>query len=488
LKRIVGIPALVALAAAACEPTSTETAVARAGDYNFTVAQVVELLGPLEELPNQPEIVAELANVWIDYTLLADASLTDPDYGSVDVSYLVEQQAQAEMVVALGDSMIRPDTAISEDALRDLFSREAPGLRVRARHILLGIPPQASQAQRDSVRSRIDELLARVRAGEDFAELARSFSQDRGSGPQGGDLGEFGLGDMVRPFEEAAFALEPGEVSEPVETPYGFHLIKVEEKIVPTFEDSAEDFRMQMQARRFQEAESVYVAGILESSGLEVVEGAGQLAMDIATDAQARLVPRVVPGQLSPRALARPLVRFEGGMLTVEDFLAYLEVRPQLVQSVAQATPAVVEDQLLTGLAEQKMFVRAARDAGLERSPEQLDSLAVEVRSGLAQSAEVLGFRAIVVPEGMTPDEAVQASVRQTLRGIVSGSLDGIPLGPLNLALRRGVRWEIIDSAVQDAVNRIEEIRGPLADTTLQAPLPAAPDSGALPADTASGA
>lgn len=79
-------------------------------------------------------------------------------------------------------------------------------------------------------RAKIEDILKRARAGEDFAALAREYSQDRGSKPEGGELGWFGRGVMIKPFEDAAFALKPGEVSGVVETVFGYHIIQVEER------------------------------------------------------------------------------------------------------------------------------------------------------------------------------------------------------------------------------------------------------------------
>lgn len=79
-------------------------------------------------------------------------------------------------------------------------------------------------------RAKIESVLKRARAGEDFAALAREFSTDPGSREQGGDLGWFGRGVMVKAFEENAFALKPGEISNVFETQFGFHIIKLEER------------------------------------------------------------------------------------------------------------------------------------------------------------------------------------------------------------------------------------------------------------------
>jgi peptidyl-prolyl cis-trans isomerase D len=101
--------------------------------------------------------------------------------------------------------------------------------QVRARHILLSLPADASPEQAEAVRQRALDIIARIRAGEDFATLAKELSDDPGSAANGGDLGFFARGQMAKEFEDKAFALEPGKISEPVRTDYGYHIIEVEE-------------------------------------------------------------------------------------------------------------------------------------------------------------------------------------------------------------------------------------------------------------------
>ncbi len=92
------------------------------------------------------------------------------------------------------------------------------------------VEPRASTEQADKIRPRAEAVLARVRAGENFAALAREYSQDPGSAAQGGDLGFFGRGTMVTAFEDVAFGLKVGGVSDLVRSKFGFHIIRVEEK------------------------------------------------------------------------------------------------------------------------------------------------------------------------------------------------------------------------------------------------------------------
>lgn len=101
---------------------------------------------------------------------------------------------------------------------------------VRARHILIKVDKSASNDDKAKARSKAEDILKRIKAGEDFAKLASEFSEDPGSKNKGGDLGFFPKGRMVPDFEKVAFSLKPGEVSDIVETPFGFHIIKVEEK------------------------------------------------------------------------------------------------------------------------------------------------------------------------------------------------------------------------------------------------------------------
>jgi peptidyl-prolyl cis-trans isomerase D len=102
--------------------------------------------------------------------------------------------------------------------------------QIRARHILLKIPPGASKETLEEVRKKAEEILTGIKAGEDFAKLAQSQSQDEATAGKGGDLGFFSRGTLNPALETAAFKLDPGKVSEPVLTPQGYDLIKVEEK------------------------------------------------------------------------------------------------------------------------------------------------------------------------------------------------------------------------------------------------------------------
>lgn len=123
-------------------------------------------------------------------------------------------------------SVPEPEVRLYYDRHPDFFKQPE---KVRASHILIKVDPQADSSQKAQARQQLERVQQKLAAGEDFGELAKAFSQGPSSS-RNGDLGYFGRGQMVKPFEDAAFALKAGEVSTIVETHFGYHLIKVFDK------------------------------------------------------------------------------------------------------------------------------------------------------------------------------------------------------------------------------------------------------------------
>ncbi len=124
---------------------------------------------------------------------------------------------------------VEPSIVINEADSRAYYEQNqasfAPVDSVRARHIIFMFRPDDPAEKREEQRKLITELRKRAKGGEDFAQLAQQFSQD-GAAQSGGDLGYFPRGVMVKPFEDAVFALKKGQISDVVETQFGFHLIQ----------------------------------------------------------------------------------------------------------------------------------------------------------------------------------------------------------------------------------------------------------------------
>ncbi len=449
----IGTLAAVLVAAACGDDGSSEGILARAGSHSFTVDEAVRLLAGQPDLPNDPQVVTALAGLWIDYTLLASTMAEDSTLADVDIEPMLTGRLEQEMITALRDSVILADTVITDAELREMFETQAPGAQVRARHILLGFPLQATDAQRDSVLAQAQSLRDRAAAGEDFEALARQYSQDPGSASNGGDLGFFGRNDMVEPFADAAFRLEPGEVSEVVETPMGYHVILTEEKEVPTFDDVAPLFRQQMLQQRGQRAESLYVAQMRDSANFDFQDDVTEVVRRMVED------PTV---SLARRARGRVLVRYDGGTLTVGELQTFMQGQlPEGRMRLAQAPDSLLVDNVLTGLTQRELLVERAREEGFEPQQEYVDSLTQAVRTQLGEAAEVLGLRN-VQPEGTeSMDQAIDRAVEALLRRIVSGQQDVIPLGMVATGLREEASAQVFDNAAVAVVQGVARVRGP---------------------------
>jgi hypothetical protein len=335
---------------------------------------------------------------------------------------------------------------------------------VRARHILLRVPADATPAQRDSVYALAGSLSQRARVGEDFATLARAFGQD-GSAQQGGDLGLFGRNQMVEQFEQAAFALAAGEVSDVVETPFGLHIIKVEERVEPDFENMKESFRMTAVQRRESEAEEKYIESIVAPLNVVVPEGAVANAKELAQK------PTI---QLRGRAATRALVRYDGGQLSAQEFLDMIRGWPAQQRGALAAAPDEQVKQVLEGFTRNEILVNQAKRDGLEVTAAERDSVSTEARMRLQQAAMLAGLTSIQPQDGETMTQAVERRVTGFLEAILKGEQNVVPLGPVSFSLRNQFGGEVFERAFATAAQRIEQQRGGMPAAP---PLPP-PDTG----------
>ena len=155
----------------------------------------------------------------------------------VNDEFLKEQQEQ-DLALQNFKANFDKTTVISDEEIQKYYDEHKDEFykdEVKASHILISTVDKdgkpLSEAKKKEAKKKAEEVLKKAKAGEDFAKLAEEYSDDPGSASQGGDLGYFGKGQMVKPFEEAAFALKPGQISGIVESDYGYHIIKVFDKI-----------------------------------------------------------------------------------------------------------------------------------------------------------------------------------------------------------------------------------------------------------------
>jgi peptidyl-prolyl cis-trans isomerase C len=190
----------------------------------------------------------------------------------------LRSDARVDMAITkMLDTEVATAGPVTDAEVREFYDKNPEkfkqGEQVRASHILILADEKADEATKKKARAQIDAILKRARAGEDFAALAKEHSQD-GSAQQGGDLNFFGRGSMVPPFEQAAFALKIGEISDVVTTQFGYHIIKTTERreaqTVP-LEQVTPQVKQFLTNQKRQERADAFVEGLKQRSRIEVL-------------------------------------------------------------------------------------------------------------------------------------------------------------------------------------------------------------------------
>jgi peptidyl-prolyl cis-trans isomerase C len=233
-------------APAAAVPVDPNKVVLRIGDQTLTAADFDAYIATL---PDQYRRFAmgpgkrQFAEQLIRMRLLSQAAREHKLDQKREVQLQMEIQ-QSNLLAGLMFQQIAEQQKVDDAAVQAYYDQHKNEYeQVRARHILIRVQgsPVPAEGKADltdaEALAKAQEIRKRLQGGEDFAKLAQAESYDSGSGAQGGDLGSFARGRMVPEFEKAAFSLPVGEISEPVKTPFGYHIIQVEQHEAKKLDD-----------------------------------------------------------------------------------------------------------------------------------------------------------------------------------------------------------------------------------------------------------
>lgn len=250
----------------------------------------------------------------------AKVAVTDADlqaYYQAHTDRFKQPEEAAIEYVVLDLDAVRAGIVVNEDDLKTYYkenlSQMAGKEERRARHILIAVGKDAPAAERSAAKERAQALLDQVRkAPTAFAEVAKKNSQDPGSASNGGDLGFFARGAMVKPFEDAVFGLQKDAISDVVETDFGFHIIQlteVKQPPVPSFEDKraeiAEQLKQQQAQRKYAEVAETFTNMVYEQSdSLAPVVDRLKLKLHTATGVTRTPAPGVQGALANPKLLA----------------------------------------------------------------------------------------------------------------------------------------------------------------------------------------
>ena len=462
-------PIALTLTLPGCEPG----ALAEADGRRLTVDAAAELVGRHSVLPVDSQVMGAVVELWADYTLLAARLEADTMLATLDVAPVAEVMLDDLMLERLWDADISVDTVVADEELAERFAAETPGARATASQILLLFGPEATERERDSVRSVAERLRAELAGGTDFAVLAHRSSDDPGSGARGGSLGTFERGEMLPEVDSAVFALAPGELSHPVESAIGYHILRLDRIELPHLSEVADQLRLRIRAERVAQAEAEYIAEVAGAHGFRMAADAVGTARALAAS----------PGRRLPAGAAeRDLATWEGGAYRVGDLQAGLAgAPPELLAGLAAASDEEWEETLRRQ-AKSEMLVAEARSRGLVPSPEETDSIEAATRAAIRDLARAAGLlEAFAASEaGEEAAEAdganaptsgadtpialhpappsVDEAVAEAIAALLSGERSLVPLGRAAELLRRQGSWRIHEGRIGEAVSLAREI------------------------------
>ncbi|MBW1938287.1 MAG: peptidylprolyl isomerase [Deltaproteobacteria bacterium] len=248
-----------------------ENILAQVGSYKLTLEEFevqIQSLPPQLQMAllRNPQLKEQFLDRWVDITLIAqearDKKLDqDPEIQAKIEDIMNAVLAQEFLQREMGDKV-----KVTDDEIETYYNGHKEDFAnlesVKARHILLKVPEGVNEKAWKEAESKAKDIKKKLENGKDFAELAKKYSDDPGTKDSGGDLGFFTKGRMVPEFESVAFSLKPGELSEPVKTNFGYHIIEVQEKKAASIKNLADvqaQIRQALQTEKQQKSQDALI-------------------------------------------------------------------------------------------------------------------------------------------------------------------------------------------------------------------------------------
>ncbi len=409
--------------------------VARAGSQELSVNRLGDLLGNAKiQVPVNRETAAILTDIWTGYQQLAFAAA----HGDSLNDKKIIDQAMTPMINAqrLNRFMDSVSKSFKVDSATEAEYNQAAGGLLSARHILIGFKNPnvpASQAEKDSLKKKAEMVRAQVTAAN-FAAMADKYSTDPTAKQNHGYMGVFRRGMMVPQFSDATANLKPGEISQPVETQYGYHIIQR-----TPYAEAQKEFGAQYGQAATIVKDSTFVSGIESAANIQVKDNAPAAIKD------------AVKNEAKHRNDRSTLATFKGGELTVGDFLGWMEsVPPQ--QQVMQRIPAAPDSQLkpfIKQVALQQVLLKKADSAKVQLTPEEHNNLYSSVSALVANIWQALG-----VDPKILADSAKSTAEKERLASAhVDAYLDRMMAGQAQpLSVPRPLK-KLLDAKYEASVN-----------------------------------
>ena len=438
--RSIAVVAVACTAVAACSGlkdalTAHVDVVARAASQELSVNRLGDLLGNAKiQVPITPANAAIVADLWTGYEQIGYAAAHNDslnDKKSIDAAFapLINQQKLNRYMDSLSKSF-------KVDSGTETTYNQAAGGMLAARHILIGYKNPGvpgSAAEKDSLKKKADQVRAQVTAAN-FADMAKKYSSEPAAQQSGGSLGVFGKGEMIDPFYNAVLTLKPGEISQPVETSYGWHIIQR----LP-YADAQKDFAARYSQSAVRIADSTYLASVASSANLEVKDNAPATIKDAVKDLAKHRTDRST------------LATSKGGDLTVADFLGWLETFPpqqQIMQRIPQAPDSLLKP-FVKQIAVNQLLVKKADSAHITVPETEKQSMYTELQQIVTNLWQALG----VDPKQLADSAKSTAEKERLAASRADSYLDRFMAGQVQPVSPPSPIRKILESKYESSIN-----------------------------------
>jgi len=465
-RSLVGFAAVLALSAACGGLKDALTAhvdvVARSGSQELSVTRLSDLLGNAKiQVPVTRDNASIIADIWSGYQQLAYAaakgdSLTDKKIIDQAIAPIVNAQKLQRFM----DSVTK---TFKVDSGSEAAYNQAAGDLLAARHILIGyknpsVPP--SSAEKDSLKKKADQVRAQV-TNANFTDMVKKYSTDPGAAQNNGNYGVFEKGAMVAAFSNGTAALKPGEISQPVESQFGYHIIQR----LP-YAEVKNDFATKYSQAAGRIASQGYLAQAETAAKIQVKDNAAATMKAVAKEATKHRNDKTT------------LATFNGGELTVADFLSWIETAPpqqQILQRIPTAPDSVLKP-FAKQLAVQQVLLKRANEAKVDLPQKDKDAMYGEIGQLVTNVWGALG----IDPKSLADSAKSPAEKERLAAARVDAYLDKMLAGtaqmisvpaPLKKMLDAKYETTINQAGIDRAFERAQHVRSS-ADSTRAANQP----------------
>ena len=421
--------------------------VARAGGHELTVDRLGEIVAYGQNIPLQRDVVERMAGLWVNYSLLAQR-LADGDslLDSATVVNSLWAETLQQIVNHYHSQLVGQYIEVTDEMVDSVYQA---GDHRLIYHILIRTSTDLSDSEKETKRNQAARLRGLAMSGATGWEQANRENEDSVARVEGGSLGVIARGETVPEFENAAFSLDPGEISDMVEVQDGFHVVRR-----PELGEVREAFADQVRNIFVERMNFLFILEVEDRWELEVRSDAPQLMRRAAAD------------PVSAKKSWKVMGTYLDGEFTVSDFARWLRALPP--EYTAEVTAADDEQllQFARGLIRNNVLEREARDSGHELTQEDMATLRETLARDITQLRQAMGLDSTLALAGSEADrsQAVGDAVDNYLAAITN-DLARLAIVPPFLAeeLRKDMDWDISASGINRALDRGARMRAELS-------------------------